>query len=80
MTSRHPPHLFVVYAYAAAMLGRLRSLPLTFVGALSGLGYSYSVGYLPTTGFWGSTPLQGLRHSLPVILLFVVLLSSVTRS
>ena len=32
------------------------------------------MGYLPTSGFWGSTPLQGLRLSIPVIALFVVLL------
>jgi len=70
-----PLTFLVVYAYGAAMLGRLRNLPLTFLGALLlGLGYSYSVGYLPTTGFWGSTPVQGLRQSLPVLLLFVVLI------
>ncbi|MHB8594530.1 MAG: branched-chain amino acid ABC transporter permease, partial [Acidimicrobiales bacterium] len=70
-----PLTLLVVYAYGAAMLGRLRNLPLTFVGALLlGLGYSYSTGYIPQGGFWTSTPIQGLRLSLPVVMLFVVLL------
>jgi branched-chain amino acid transport system permease protein len=67
--------LLVVNAYAAAMVGRLRNLPLTFAGSLGlGLLSSYAVGYLPTSGFWGSTPLQGLRLSIPVLTLFVVLL------
>ena len=67
--------LLVVNAYAAAMVGRLRNLPLTFAGSLGlGLLSSYAVGYLPTSGFWGSTPMQGLRLSIPVLTLFVVLL------
>src|SRR5579872_109403 len=67
--------LLVVNAYAAAMFGRLRNLPLTFAGSLGlGLLGSYAVGYLPTSGFWGSTAMQGLRLSIPVIALFVVLL------
>jgi branched-chain amino acid transport system permease protein len=70
-----PLTLLVVNAYAAAMVGRLRSLPFTFLGALIiGLSTSYAVGYMPSTGFWGSTPLQGLRLSIPAVLLFIVLL------
>lgn len=70
-----PLTLLVVDAYAAAMVGRLRSLPLTFAGALGiGLLQSYAVGYMPQGGFWGSVPMQGLRESLPAVLLFVVLL------
>lgn len=65
----------VIYAYGAAIMGRLRSLPLTFVGAMVlGLSYSYLVGYLPQNSFFNSTPIAGLRLSLPVIMLFVVLL------
>jgi branched-chain amino acid transport system permease protein len=65
----------VIYAYGAAILGRLRSLPLTFLGAMVlGLGYSYAVGYLPQNSFFDSIPISGLRLSLPVVLLFVVLL------
>lgn len=61
--------LLVVNAYAAAMVGRLRSLPLTFAGALAlGLIESYAVGYVNLTG-----PLAGLRPSLPTVFLFVVL-------
>jgi branched-chain amino acid transport system permease protein len=68
--------LLVIDAYAAAMVGRLRSLPLTFVGALAvGLLSAYAVGYFPTTsGFWSSTPVQGLELSVPSVLLFIVLL------
>jgi branched-chain amino acid transport system permease protein len=67
--------LLVIDAYAAALIGRLRSLPLTFVGAIGlGLLTSYATGYLPLTGFWSSTPVQGFKLSVPSVLLFVVLL------
>jgi branched-chain amino acid transport system permease protein len=68
--------LLVIDAYAAAMIGRLRSLPLTFAGGLLvGLASSYAVGYIPTSGFWASTPVSGLLTlSVPSVLLFVVLL------
>jgi branched-chain amino acid transport system permease protein len=66
------------------MFGRLRSLPLTFVGALIlGLAESYAIGYLPTNqsitsifGWNDFTPisLSGLRPALPVIFLFLILL------
>jgi branched-chain amino acid transport system permease protein len=79
-----PLTLLVVNAYAAAMFGRLRSLPLTFVGAIIlGLAESYAVGYLPTDetissigGWRPSVPisLSGLRPAIPVIFLFLVLL------
>jgi len=70
-----PLTLLVVNAYAAAMMGRLRSLPMTFLGALLiGLAQAYASGYLPTHGIWDSTPMQGLRLSIPAVLLFVVLL------
>jgi branched-chain amino acid transport system permease protein len=71
-----PLTLLVIDAYAAAMVGRLRSLPLTFAGAMGiGLLQSYAVGYMPSNGgFWGSTAMQGLRLSIPAIVLFVVLL------
>ena len=40
--------LLIVNAYAAAMIGRLRSLPMTFVGAvILGLADSYAIGYIP---------------------------------
>jgi branched-chain amino acid transport system permease protein len=63
--------LLVVNAYAAAMVGRLRSLPLTFVGALAlGLIESYTIGYVHLQGW-----LLGLRPSLPTLFLFIVLLA-----
>src|SRR5262249_6329377 len=60
--------------YAAAVFGRLRSLPLTFVGAIVlGCADGYLQGYLPSTGS-AAQYLGGLRLATPVILLFVVLL------
>jgi branched-chain amino acid transport system permease protein len=62
--------LLVINAYVAAMVGRLKSLPLTFVGALIlGLAQSYAVGYVRLEGVLGD-----LRPSLPTLLLFAVLL------
>ena len=76
--------LLVVNAYAAAMFGRLKSLPLTFLGAvILGLAEAYAVGYLPTdttiTSVFGWQPtvpisLSGLRPAIPVIFLFLVLI------
>ena len=60
-----PLTLLIVNAYAAAMIGRLRSLPMTFVGALIlGLANDLVVGYLPKiktgqqyiSGFGAVTP------------------------
>ncbi|TQF68656.1 ABC transporter permease [Rhodococcus spelaei] len=63
--------LLVIDAFAAAMFGRLRSIPRTFVGALVlGLAGTYLLGYAPTTWTWTSN----LRVSLPMIALFVVLI------
>jgi branched-chain amino acid transport system permease protein len=62
--------LLVVNAYAAAMVGRLRSVPLTFVGALIlGLAESYAVGYLPSDGLFAN-----VRLAIPTLMLFIVLL------
>ncbi|MEU8799346.1 ABC transporter permease [Spirillospora sp. NPDC048819] len=62
--------LLVIDAFAAAMFGRLRSIPRTFAGAMVlGLAANYVLAYLPSAGtFTGN-----LRVSLPMILLFVVL-------
>ena len=61
--------LLVVVGYAAAVVGRLKSLPLTVAGALAlGLAQSYAVGYLPVT------LLANLNPVLPMILLFAALL------
>ena len=64
--------LLVIDAFAAAMFGRLRSLPRTFLGAIAlGLGASYVIGYFPSER-WTWT--GSFRISLPMIVLFVVLL------
>lgn len=61
--------LLVINAYAAAMLGRLKSLPLTFVGAMGlGILQSFAVAYLPTDG-----NLAGLRAVVPAVFLFAVI-------
>ena len=63
--------LLIVSAYAAAIFGRLRSLPLTFLGAVVvGLTEGYLTGYLPQNQY-----LPGLRIASPAIILFVVLLA-----
>jgi branched-chain amino acid transport system permease protein len=59
----------VVNSFAAAMLGRLKSLPMTFVGALLlGLSSSYLIGYLQPKGFF-----QNLVPSVPTLFLFLIL-------
>lgn len=64
--------LLVISSYAAAVAGRLKSLPWTFVGALLlGLAQSYAVGYLPA-----SELLSGLRAAIPALFLFAALLLS----
>ncbi len=66
--------LLIVNAYGAAVFGRLRSLPLTFVGAIVlGCLDGYLTGYLPSSGAAGPY-LAGLRLASPVIMLFIVLL------
>lgn len=63
--------LIIVNAYAAAIIGRLRNLPMTFLGAvLLGLLDAYALAYLPTD----SILLSQFRFAIPVIVLFVVLL------
>ena len=63
--------LLIVNAYAAAIFGRLRSIPLTFVGAIVlGLTAGYLVGYLPGQNQY----LAGMPSAAPAILLFAVLL------
>jgi branched-chain amino acid transport system permease protein len=63
--------LLIVSAYAAAMIGRLRSLPMTFAGAVFlGLADSYAIAYLPRDNAYLTT----FRFVIPVVVLFVVLL------
>ena len=61
--------LLVINAYAAAMLGRLTSLPMTFAGAMVlGILQSYAVAYLPTEGL-----LASVRGVVPALFLFAVI-------
>jgi branched-chain amino acid transport system permease protein len=69
--------LLVINAYAAAVVGRLRSLPLTFAGAMFlGLLQSYAVEYMPKLFADDVFPdwLTGVYDGIPVIVLFAVLL------
>ncbi|NUP45735.1 MAG: ABC transporter permease [Catenulispora sp.] len=62
--------LLVVNSYAAAMAGRLTSLPRTFIGALVlGLLNAYASGYL-----WTGTAWTGFREAIPAIFLLLMLL------
>jgi branched-chain amino acid transport system permease protein len=59
----------VIFGYAAAIVGRLRSLPLTFLGAMIlGVAYSMAVGYAP------ASILDDLTDILPMGLLIVALI------
>ena len=61
--------LLVVNSYAAAMAGRLTSLPRTFLGALVlGLLNAYASGYLSTGPGW-----TGFREAIPAIFLLLML-------
>jgi branched-chain amino acid transport system permease protein len=71
--------LLIVNAYAAALIGRLRSLPMTFVGALIlGLTEAFWAIYRTQIGrhwkFLASQYLDTFGAAIAVILLFVVLL------
>ena len=70
--------LLIVNAYAAAMIGRLRSLPMTVVGALIlGLSNDLLRGYADKISEWTgikSKFISGFYYAVPVIILFVVLL------
>lgn len=69
--------LLVINAYAAAMVGRMKNLPRTFLGAMAlGLLQSYfllAVNYLPSD-FDPLGLMRGIRASLPTIFLFAVML------
>ncbi|WP_127782366.1 ABC transporter permease [Rhodococcus sp. X156] len=63
--------LLVIDAFAAAMFGKLKSIPRTFVGAIVlGLASTYVLAYFPSTWTWTSN----FRISLPMIVLFMVLI------
>jgi branched-chain amino acid transport system permease protein len=62
--------LIVINAFVAAIVGRLRSLPMTYVGALLlALSVQFSQQFLTLGERWAQAPL-----ALPTIMLFIVLL------
>jgi branched-subunit amino acid ABC-type transport system permease component len=64
--------LFVVEAFAAAIIGRLRSLPMTLVGgAVIGFAVSFQREFLSFPARWDSLSLPGV---IPGIVLFLALL------
>src|SRR3989440_2601248 len=64
--------LLIVNAYAAAVIGRLRSLPMTFLGAvILGLADAYGTGYINLQNDY----LIGFRAAIPIVILFVVLIA-----
>jgi branched-chain amino acid transport system permease protein len=70
MATSGPLTLLIITAFAAAVVGRLRSLPMTYLGALIlALAVVYSQTFLQFGGRWGQLPL-----ALPTVMLFIVLL------
>ncbi|HUR51380.1 MAG TPA: ABC transporter permease [Mycobacteriales bacterium] len=64
--------LLVINGYAAALFGRLKSLPRTAVGGLAlGLVVSYAKGYFPVDG-----PLARIQPALPMVFLLLMLIIS----
>jgi branched-chain amino acid transport system permease protein len=62
--------LLIITAFAAAVVGRLRSLPLTYLGALIlALASQYMGGFLKFSARW-----TNVSDALPTIMLFIVLL------
>lgn len=67
--------LLVINAYAAAMWGRLRNLPLTYLGAVvigiaTRAAFEKPTGVMPKTWDWRSN----FRIAVPMIILFIILL------
>lgn len=67
--------LLFINSYAVAVVGRLRSLPGAFLGAvILGLLQAYVIGYLPQDAAVGPVSLRALTQALPAIMLFTVML------
>ena len=63
--------LLIVNAFAAAIIGRLRSLPLTIAGGLLiGLLSAFSLTFLDFGGRWSGVP-----QAIPTLVLFIALLA-----
>jgi ABC-type branched-subunit amino acid transport system permease subunit len=68
--------LLVINAFAAAMFGRLRNLPMTFVGAIvlgfaTRMAFARPTGLMPKSFDWAGN----FRLAVPMILLFIVLIA-----
>jgi branched-chain amino acid transport system permease protein len=64
--------LLVINGYAAALFGRLKSLPRTAIGGLAlGLVVAYAKGYFPPDG-----PLARIQPALPMVFLLLMLILS----
>ncbi len=62
--------LLIITAFAAAVVGRLRSLPLTYLGALIlALAQGFASNFLNFSGRW-----TNVSDAFPAIMLFIVLL------
>jgi ABC-type branched-subunit amino acid transport system ATPase component/branched-subunit amino acid ABC-type transport system permease component len=62
--------LFIVDAFAAAIIARLRSLPMAYVGGLViGLSLSFQENFLSWTGRWTAAP-----QAIPAAILFIAVL------
>ncbi len=62
--------LLIVDAFAAAIIGRLKSLPMTYVGGMIiGLSLSFQANFLTWSGRWSSA-----SFAIPTIILFLALL------
>jgi ABC-type branched-subunit amino acid transport system ATPase component/branched-subunit amino acid ABC-type transport system permease component len=62
--------LLIVDAFAAAIIGRLKSLPLTYIGGLIiGLSISFQQNFLTWSGRWATA-----MPAIPTIILFLALL------
>jgi branched-chain amino acid transport system permease protein len=63
--------LFIIDAFAAAIIGRLRSLPWTFAGGLIiGIATSFATTFLNLNGRWST-----VSTAIPAIILFIALLA-----
>ncbi len=67
--------LLVVNAFAAAVVGRLRSLPMAFVGAMIlGLTEAYATGYLAGGRVIWGFELDNIRFAISPLLLFTMMI------
>lgn len=65
--------LLVINAYAAAVVGRLKSLTGVFAGVILGLLVSYGQQYVSSDAAIGPVKLGGAVTAIPAVMLFVVM-------